>query len=139
MNIIRINNVELELDLGDLNTLAKFSEAMEAVKKGAERVASDTKHSEVERLKELCELTEKSFDKLFGSGTSEAVFAGKENNLNAHLEAFAVLAQEGQKNTSQIQAMTDLFRPAQNREQRRAEGKKKKAKKKKKKSAGRKK
>lgn len=130
MSVIKINNTELKLDLSDLNTLAKFNECMVVVKKGADKVASDTKHSEIERLKELCELTEKCFDDLFGPGTAKAVFAEKENNLNAHLEAFAALAQEGQKNTSRIQAMTNSFQSSPNRKQRRADTKKKKKKKK---------
>lgn len=131
MGAFNINGTELKLDLADIDTMAAFEQCMKEV---AEKVQDKTQYegkTNAEGLKYQCRLVEDAFNKLCGDGTADKIFAGKENNILAHMEAFAALAQEGQKAAQNIKALSVLpMMPAPNRKQRRAGGKKKAKKKK---------
>lgn len=124
MDKININNVELELDLMDADTMGVYEQLMgEVVKKVQDKDQYKGKSS-ADALKLQCRAVDDFFDKMFGAGTADKIFAGAKNNLYAHLGAFAAIAQEGKKAKEKIESLALPFTP--NRAQRRAEGKKKK-------------
>lgn len=129
MGKININGVNLELDLMDINIMGKYEQLMHET---VERVQDKSQYegkSNAEGMKYQCNLVENLFDKLFGEGTAEKIFSGKENNIYAHLEAFATIAKEGAAAGQKISTLVAPFLSSPNREQRRAADKKKKKKK----------
>lgn len=137
MSTFSINNVDLALDLTDINTLAAYEECMKTVKKATEDKSVGDFETVVEYLKYQCTTIHEAFGSLFDEDTADKIFAGKENNILAHMEAFVDLVQEGEKSAQSMKAAALPFMQPPNRKQRRAE-KKKKSKKKNKKSAGKK-
>lgn len=131
MGKINLNGVNLELDLMDIDVMGNYEQLMNET---VERVKDESQYegkSNAEGMKYQCSLVKDFFDKLFGEGTAEKVFSGKENNLYAHLEAFATVAKAGAAAKQKIDALAAPFMVNQNRAQRRAEKKKKKTGKKK--------
>lgn len=135
MSTFSINNVDLTLDLTDINILATYEECMSTVKKAMEDKSARDFETTAEYLKYQCTVVRDTFGSLFGIDTADKIFAKKENNILAHMEAFADLVQEGEKSAQSMKAVAMPFMQPPNRKQRRAEMKKTK---KKKKSVGKK-
>lgn len=129
MGKINLNGVNLNLDLMDINVMGNYEQLMRETVEQVQDKSQYEGKSNAEGLKYQCSLVRNFFDKLFGEGTAEKIFSGKENNIYAHLEAFTTIAKEGAAALQKIDALDALFLPSPNRQQRRAVDKKKKKKK----------
>lgn len=127
MSKFKINGVELELDLMEADTLAAYEQCMKDVSERIQDEDSYEGDTVAEKLKYQCRVVREGFEGLFGAETVKKIFAGKENNLFVHMNAFSDLVGEGQKSVAEMKALAAPFIP--NRAQRRAGDKKKKKKK----------
>ena len=115
--------VELEMDLLDADEYERLLNLTDELNQKTQNPATYAGLSGPDAIRTQCRAIEGFFDRFFGFGTSEKLFAGKDrNHLGAHLAAFARVADEGVKaggeNLSGIAAQYGIAR-VQNREQRR--------------------
>ena len=89
---IKINNVDLELDLNDLNVAEKVKTSVEAVKDKAAAAQKDGVTDYVEAGRKVCAYVEECFDEIFGEGTGKKLFGGRAK-FSEHIDAFAQLGE----------------------------------------------
>lgn len=117
MNIL---GVELEYDFFDADEIDKYESANQTVK---DRIQEPTQYEGKrtgEAFRIQCRIVNDFFDELFGKGTADKVFHGK-NNIKEHMEAFALVADAAMNCKGELDSITDKYNP--NRAARRAEGK----------------
>ena len=114
MSMLKICGQELELDLFDADTMEVYEKSMDEVVKRAEESKKHTELSNADGIREMCGIVKNFFDEVFGDGTAEKLFKGK-NNL--------AICMDG-KMKGQVNAITNKYN--MNRAQRRQEGKKNK-------------
>ena len=93
---IKINNVDLELDLNDLNVAEKVKTSVESVKDKAAAAQKDGVTDYVEAGRKVCAYVEECFDEIFGEGTGKKLFGGRAKasmcslkELNSHVTALS--------------------------------------------------
>lgn len=123
MSTLKICGQELELDLFDADVMEVYEKSMEKVVKRNEELKVRTDLSNADGMRETCKNVKAFFDELFGEGTAEKLFKGK-NNLAICMDAFAIIVAEAEKMKGQLNAITNKYNL--NRAQRRLEGKKNK-------------
>lgn len=112
--MIKINGIELELDIFDAETAEIYEDALDEVKNQA-TVKDGAKMSDMIRTQ--CNAVFNFFDEVFGEGTSKEVF-GEKTNLMECLRAFEIVIEYVSNQTEEAKKMTDKYSP--NRAQRRA-------------------
>lgn len=90
MASIKINDVDLELDLDDLNVADKVEKAIQTVKDRAESEKDTTDY--VRSGRKVCSYIEECFNGIFGEDTAEKLFGGRVK-FREHIDAFAQLAE----------------------------------------------
>lgn len=105
---MNINGVEFkDLDFTDADTLEKIDEGVEIVKKEVkileEKYNKDEIKTTAEGIRQECKIVKNFFDYVFGEGTSEKIFKGKDS-LNLCLKAYEDVIEERDK---QINAYND--------------------------------
>lgn len=123
MSMLKICGQELELDLLDADTMEVYEKSMDKVVKRAEESKKHTESSNADGIREMCGIVKDFFDEVFGDGTAEKLFKGK-NNLAICMDAFGIVSSEAGKMKGQVNAITNKYN--MNRAQRRQEGKKNK-------------
>ena len=123
MSMLKICGQELELDLFDADTMEVYEKSMDEVVKRAEESNKHTELSNADGIREMCGIVKNFFDEVFGDGTAEKLFKGK-NNLAICMDAFGIVSSEAGKMKDQVNAITNKYN--MNRAQRRQEGKKNK-------------
>ena len=86
---MKINNIELELDMYDADMMKKVEKAITNVVENVNKVCKT--NSESIRLQ--CSAIMDCFNTIFGEGTDKNLFGGK-TNLIVCLDAFEILANE---------------------------------------------
>lgn len=71
--IWEINGCELSLDLEDADTMERYENAFEAMSAEENEIPKDGRQSE--KIRAYCKLYERLFDRIFGDGTSDKIFA----------------------------------------------------------------
>lgn len=107
---------ELEYDFFDADLLEKYEKENLRVK---ERIQEPTQYdgkTTADSLRIQCGIVNDFFDKVFGNGTSEELFGGK-NNIKDHMEAFASVAGAAMSCNGELKALTEKYSP--NRAERR--------------------
>lgn len=84
--IWEINGVSLELDLQDADTSERYERAFAEMKNNEDALPKDGKLSE--RIRAYCKLYRDVFDNLFGTGTSEKIFAGVPDNAEKYEDIY---------------------------------------------------
>lgn len=84
-----INGVSLPLDLEDAEVMERYETAFDAMADEEKTIRIDGRASG--RIRAYCMLYRNLFDKLFGDGTSDRIFAGKPMSAALHEEAYASL------------------------------------------------
>ena len=115
-------SVELELDLLDADEYERLLNLTDELNQKLQNPTTYAGLSGPDAIRTQCRAIESFFDRFFGSGTSEKLFAGKDkNHLGAHLNAFARVAEEGVNAGKNLNGLADKygFERVQNREQRR--------------------
>lgn len=123
MSMLKICEQELELDLFDADTMEVYEKSMDKVVKRAEESKKHTELSNADGIREMCGIVKDFFDEVFGDGTAEKLFKGK-NNLAICMDAFGIVSSEAGKMKGQVNVITNKYN--MNRAQRRQEGKKNK-------------
>lgn len=85
---MKINDVELHLDLYDAQTARRYEKAVDGLQ-AASKTDPDAKLSE--NIEQQCQAVFDFFDTLFGEGTSAQIF-GQNENLNLCLDAIETVA-----------------------------------------------
>lgn len=123
MSMLKICGQELELDLFDADTMEIYEKSLNKVVERSKEAAKHTELSNAEGIRETCGIVKDFFDEVFGDGTAEKLFKGK-NNLAICMDAFGIVSSEAGKMKGQVNAITNKYNL--NRAQRRQEGKKNK-------------
>ena len=123
MSMLKICGQELELDLFDADTMEIYEKSLNKVVERSKEAAKHTELSNAEGIRETCGIVKDFFDEVFGDGTAEKLFKGK-NNLAICMDAFGIVSSEASKMKGQVNAITNKYN--MNRAQRRQEGKKNK-------------
>ena len=108
MSTLKICGQELELDLFDADVMEVYEKSMEKVVKRNEELKVRTDLSNADGMRETCKNVKAFFDQLFGEGTTEKLFKGK-NNLAICMDAFAIVATEAGKMKGQLNAITNKY------------------------------
>ena len=112
---IKINNVDLELDLNDLNVAEKVKTSVESVKDKAAAAQKDGVTDYVEAGRKVCAYVEECFDEIFGEGTGKKLFGGRAK-FSEHIDAFAQLGEAtvGQQKelNSHVTALSAKYSPS---------------------------
>lgn len=121
MSKMEFNGVELELDLMDADVMEKFEENLKKIAKNVQKKTQYEGKSNADCLRIQCKHVKEFFDTMFGSGTSDRLFGGK-NNLAACMEAFGIAASLAEQENKRTREIMGRYSPArvQNRAERRA-------------------
>lgn len=85
--IWEINGLSLELDLGDVDVLERYENALELMQEERKAIPKDAKASQNARA--TCEIIWRTFDRIFGEGTAEKIFDGVKMNPYIYLDVLA--------------------------------------------------
>ncbi len=113
MNIL---GVELELDLFDADVLEVYERENKRV---VDRIKDKSQYngkSTPDAIRYQCSVVNDFFDSLFGAGTAEKIFKGK-NNIKDHMEAFGIVAKKAEDSNVEFNGVLDKYTP--NRAERR--------------------
>lgn len=108
MSTLKICGQELELDLFDADVMEVYEKSMEKIVKRNEELKVRTDLSNADGMRETCKNVKAFFDELFGEGTAEKLFKGK-NNLAICMDAFAIVVAEAGKMKGQLNAITNKY------------------------------
>lgn len=108
MSTLKICGQELELDLFDADVMEVYEKSMEKIVKKNEELKVRTDLSNADGMRETCKNVKAFFDELFGEGTAEKLFKGK-NNLAICMDAFAIVVAEAGKMKGQLNAITNKY------------------------------
>lgn len=124
MSIIKINGIDLELDLLDADVLEKYERLNEEIVKKIQEPTQYEGISTADGMRKQCRYVDDFFDKLFGAGTANNIFGGG-NNLGIRMDAFAKVSAASNNIRGELTAISDKYGVGriQNREQRRQQPK----------------
>lgn len=106
---MEINGVKLDIDFTDADFIEKVDKAVEKVKEDCEKI--DLKSlSFAEGIRQECKIIKDFFDFVFGDGTSEELFKGK-NSLDLCLKAFEDIRKEKEKSMSDFVNRVNQYSP----------------------------
>lgn len=128
MSIVKINEVELEVDFLDPDFVERYENAHEQMNGRFRELRNKTQGmKESQALRLTCEISREFLDEIFGGGTSERIF-GKKMNAAACMEAIEAVVDESFKQRAELNNISNRFmqRHYGNREQRRNSKKNKK-------------
>ncbi len=117
--IWEINGCELSFDLEDADSVERYENAFEAMSAEENEIPKDGKQSE--RIRAYCKLYERLFDRIFGDGTSEKIFANRPVNTavydDIYFEFLNFVRNQAVNSAKQRAEKLSKYRP--NRQQRR--------------------
>lgn len=113
MNIL---GVELELDLFDADVLEVYERENKRVVDRINDKGQYEEKSTADAIRYQCSVVNDFFNSLFGDGTADTIFKGK-NNIKDHMEAFAIVAQKAEDSNVEFNGILDKYTP--NRAERR--------------------
>lgn len=102
---MRINEIELQADLYDADTMDRYQAAMQNIAAGAAELEKQKNQPAGERIRKQCELIFACFDTIYGSGTAQQLFGGK-CNLKDCLQAFLQLEKESERQLKEMQSLS---------------------------------
>lgn len=118
MSQYKINGVELEIDMEDVDFLEKYEEAFKKMEEEEKDIPKIGKQSDIAR--KYCKMFYNLFDNIFGEGIGQQVFGGK-NNLHiidkTYEEFIGICAEQVREIQERQKRIAAKFKP--NREQRR--------------------
>lgn len=108
-----INNVELDFDVFDVNTLVRYeaaSDKLDAAIKESGRKALEKQITPAASARITCKAVKTFFDEVFGGSAGEEI-CGKEDHLKRCLEAYrALLNEEARQAEEQNKLNADILR-----------------------------
>lgn len=115
----RYNDIELELDISDAETIELYEKTFEQMQKEVKSLPTTGRKSEI--VSAYCKTLRNVFDRLFGDGTSDKMFGTRNNavQITAAYESFLEFVSAQNKELDNIQNRI-VSRYSPNRAQRRA-------------------
>ena len=108
---MKINGVELEVNFLDADFMEKLENCCKKVNDQAEKSKTELKDlTFAQQIKAECKIIKDFFDDLFGEGTSEKIFQGK-NDLMLCLSAFQELVEEKVKMQQEMNSLFAKYSP----------------------------
>lgn len=121
-----INGLSLPIDLEDADVMERYENAFEQMQQEELSVPKDGKTSA--RIRAYCKLYRDLYDRIFGEGTSDKIFAGQPTSAAVYedvYDSFLTCVREQTANAAERRAeRINKYRPA-NREQKHAVKRKK--------------
>lgn len=121
-----VNGVSLPIDLEDADVMERYENAFAQMADAEKSVPKDGKASV--RIRAYCQMYRDLYDRIFGEGTSEKIFAGQPVSLAVYedvYDSFLTCVREQTVHAAERRAeRISKYRPA-NREQKRAVKRKK--------------
>ena len=114
---MKIRDIEVDFDFLDADDVERFENEARRVEEEC-KLKDKQEMSYAQTIREECNIVEKFFDNVFGSGISEKMFKGKKN-LSEHIKAFEDIVNMKNEKQKDLQSTLDRYQP--NREQRRYE------------------
>lgn len=115
-----INGISLPLDLEDVEVMERYENAFDVMTSEEKTIRIDGRASG--RIRAYCMLYRNLFDRLFGEGTADKIFAGQPMSAAVHEEAYTSLLDFVKAQTAAANdrrnALLNKYRP--NRAQKRA-------------------
>lgn len=102
---VTILGVDLELDLYDVDVYEKYEEEVRRVSRRVNDPQKAQGQTTAQKLKYQCSVVKDFFDAVFGQGTSEKLFHGKNNIKDCNEAYLAVIEASGTMMTD----LTDTF------------------------------
>lgn len=119
LKIWEINSLKLELDMEDADVQERYENAFEKLSEEENQIKKDGKMSEFTRS--YCNLFVRLYDRIFGDGTSEKIFAGIPVSISRYIEIYDSFLEFVKQQTDDVNAniakKVAKYRP--NRQQRR--------------------
>ena len=75
MNKFKVNSVELEYDILDLDEMERYYDVTDRITEELQRAAENERP--VDRLRRICQSALEGFDELFGAGTAREIFGDR--------------------------------------------------------------
>lgn len=123
LKIWEINSLKLELDMEDADVQERYENAFEKLSEEENQIKKDGKMSEFTRS--YCNLFVRLYDRIFGEGTSEKIFAGIPVSISRYIEIYdsflEFIKQQTDDTNANIAKKVAKYRP--NRQQRRSKKK----------------
>lgn len=119
MSLYTINDVDLEIDMGDYDFQKKYEDAFE--KMGEEEKALQKVGRSSEITKGYCQMFYNLFDRIFGDGTSVKLFGNKYNvslTNDVYDQFISACKEQAKKLHGDMDKMASKYKP--NRTQRRS-------------------
>lgn len=108
---MKINGVDLEVNFLDADFMEKIENCCKKVSEQAEKSKTELKDlTFAQQIKAECKIIKDFFDDLFGEGTSEKIFQGK-NDLMLCLSAFQELVEEKVKMQQEMNSLFAKYSP----------------------------
>ena len=106
--MLKINNVELELDLMDADMAEKYEKAYRKMQRDVTNIPNNL--SLAENIRKQCKLIFNFFDEVFREGTSKKIF-GNKTNLRECIKAVETLIDHVNKDTEETNKIINKYSP----------------------------
>lgn len=120
-----INGISLRLDLDDADALERYENAFQEMEADAQNIQKDGKASD--RVRAYCNVYRNLYDRIWGEGTADKIFAGQPTSASVYESVYASLLEyiNAQNAAASERRAAILQKYTPNRAQRRAAAKKK--------------
>ena len=106
--MLKINDVELELDLMDADMAEKYEKAYRKMQRDVVNIPKNL--SLAESIRKQCKLIFNFFDEVFGQGTSKKIF-GNRTNLRECIKAVETLIDYVNKDAEEANNIINKYSP----------------------------
>ena len=111
MSTIKINDIELEYNALDADTVERSDTALERVKNHAAEIGTNKDLRLSQGIRAICKEVFECFNTIFGEGTDKKIF-GDACDMGKAMDAFGQLAQQIQASgEKEITAITSKYTP----------------------------
>ena len=106
--MLKINDVELELDLMDADMAEKYEKAYRKMQRDVANIPKNL--SLADNIRKQCNLVFYFFDEVFGQGTSKKIF-GNKTNLRECIKAVETLIDHVNKDVEEANKIINKYSP----------------------------
>lgn len=108
---MKILNKEIEFDFYDYEQSKKLEKESEKIKRKMEEIQKNIENKKMSSIiSRTYDAISESFDELFGAGTSELIFEGKQN-FKMCVKAVADLQKAREQQDEELKLLTEEFTP----------------------------
>ena len=108
-----INGYEIDIDFTDADVYEKIEQGIQTLEKEAEKLQELHNNENIttaEGIRQECKVLKDFFDYVFGEGTSEKIFKGK-NSLNLCIKAYEDVVKARDEQYNSLNQKIDAYSP----------------------------